>query len=91
MHTIRAEERDGLAALLKDFRWRLTGALPLAAGMVTAGGIALKEVDPISFASRLIAGLYLAGEVLDLAADTGGYNLQAAFSTGYLAGAAAAK
>jgi len=91
VHTIRAEERDGLAALLKDFRWRITGALPLAAGMVTAGGIALKEVDPISFASRLIAGLYLAGEVLDLAADTGGYNLQAAFSTGYLAGAAAAE
>lgn len=91
VHTIRAEERDGLAALLKDFRWRITGALPLAAGMVTAGGIALKEVDPISFASRLITGLYLAGEVLDLAADTGGYNLQAAFSTGYLAGAAAAE
>lgn len=89
-HTIRAEERDALAALLKDFRWRITGALPLAAGMVTAGGVALKEVHPISFASRLVPGLYLVGEVLDLAADTGGYNLQAAFSSGYLAGEAAA-
>lgn len=90
VHTLRAEERDGLATLLKDFRWRITGALPLAAGMITAGGVALKEVDPISFASRLAPGLYLAGEVLDLAADTGGFNLQAAFSSGYLAGAAAA-
>ena len=90
VHTIRAGERDALAALLKDFRWRITGALPLAAGMVTAGGVALKEVDPVSFGSRLVRGLYLAGEVLDLAADTGGYNLQAAFSSGYLAGEAAA-
>lgn len=91
VHTIRGEERDSLVALLKDFRWHITGSLPLAAGMVTAGGIALKEVDPLHFASRLIAGLYLVGEVLDLAADTGGYNLQAAFSSGYLAGESAAE
>lgn len=88
--TIRAGERDELATRLKDFRWRITGSLPLAAGMVTAGGVALKEVDPRSFASRRVAGLHLVGEVLDLAADTGGYNLQAAFSSGYLAGEAAA-
>ncbi len=88
--TIRAGERDELATRLKDFRWRITGSLPLAAGMVTAGGVALKEVDPRSFASRRVVGLYLVGEVLDLAADTGGYNLQAAFSSGYLAGEAAA-
>lgn len=88
--TIRAGERDELATLLKNFRWRITGSLPLAAGMVTAGGVALKEVDPRSFASRRVAGLHLVGEVLDLAADTGGYNLQAAFSSGYLAGEAAA-
>lgn len=88
--TIRAGERDELAMRLKDFRWRITGSLPLAAGMVTAGGVALKEVDPRSFASRRVAGLHLVGEVLDLAADTGGYNLQAAFSSGYLAGEAAA-
>lgn len=88
--TIRAGERDELATLLKNFRWRITGSLPLAAGMVTAGGVALKEVDPRSFASRRVVGLYLVGEVLDLAADTGGYNLQAAFSSGYLAGEAAA-
>lgn len=91
VHTVRAKERDSLATLLKDFRWRITGSLPLAAGMVTAGGVALKEVDPVSFTSRLIPGLHLVGEVLDLAADTGGYNLQAAFSSGYLAGEAAAQ
>ncbi len=90
VHTIRAEEREALVQLLKGFRWQITGSLPLAAGMVTAGGVALKEVDPITFASKVVPGLHLAGEVLDLAADTGGYNLQAAFSTGYLAGEAAA-
>ena len=86
VHTIRAEERARLVALLKDFRWEITGSLPLAAGMVTAGGVALKEVDPVSFESRLVHGLHITGETLDIAADTGGFNLQAAFSTGYLAG-----
>jgi hypothetical protein len=58
--------------------------------MVTAGGVALDEVNPRTFTSKRVAGLYLAGEVLDIAADTGGYNLQAAFSSGYLAGENAA-
>ncbi len=91
VHTLRAEERETLVKLFKDFRWRITGTLRLESGMVTAGGVVLKEVDPITFASKQIAGLYLAGEVLDLAADTGGYNLQAAFTSGYLAGQAAAQ
>jgi hypothetical protein len=86
VHTIVAEEREVLVDLIKDFRWQITGSLRLDAGMVTAGGVALDEVDPISLASRVVDGLYLAGEVLDLAADTGGFNLQAAFTTGYLAG-----
>ncbi len=90
IHTIRAEERAHIARLLKDFRWQITGSLPLESGMVTAGGVSLKEIDPITFASRKIEGLYFAGEVLDLAADTGGFNLQAAFSGGYLAGQDAA-
>jgi hypothetical protein len=90
VHTIRAEERAILVGLFKDFRWEITGALPLAAAMVTAGGVALDEVEPRTFASKRVAGLYLAGEVLDIAADTGGYNLQAAFSSGYLAGENAA-
>ncbi len=58
--------------------------------MVTAGGVSLAEVDPRTMASRLIEGLYLCGEVIDLNGDTGGYNLQAAFSTGYVAGEEAA-
>ena len=90
VHTIRADERESIAKLLKDFRWQITGSLPLASGMVTAGGVALKEVDPVSFASKKVAGLFLAGEVLDIAADTGGFNLQAAFTGGYLAGEHAA-
>ncbi len=91
VHTIRAEERERIVRLFKDFRWHITASLPMAAGMVTAGGVSLKEVDPYTFASRRVEGLYLAGEVLDIAADTGGYNLQAAFSSGYLAGEAAAR
>ena len=57
--------------------------------MVTAGGVSLMEINPISFESKIITGLYLAGEVLDIAADTGGFNLQAAFTGGYLAGESA--
>jgi hypothetical protein len=90
VHTIRAEERESLVQLFKDFRWEITGSLPLASGMVTAGGVALDEVDPRTFASKTVDGLYIVGETLDIAADTGGYNLQAAFSSGYLAGEAAA-
>ena len=66
-----------------------TRRTPLFA-IITAGGVSLREVDPRSMASRLVDELYFAGEVLDLNADTGGYNLQAAFSTGWLAGRAAA-
>lgn len=91
VHTLRAEERDKIGQRFKDFRWQITGSLPLEAGMVTAGGVSLREVDPVSFASKLVAGLHIVGETLDLAADTGGFNLQAAFSSGYLAGEAAAQ
>jgi len=54
--------------------------------MVTRGGISLKEIDPRTMQSKLITGLYCCGEMLDIDADTGGFNLQAAFSTGYIAG-----
>ena len=90
-HQITGEERSRLLQQLKDFRVEVNGHLPLDAAMVTAGGVSLKEVDPRTMQSRLVEGLYFAGEVLDLAADTGGYNLQAAFSTGWLAGNAAAQ
>jgi predicted flavoprotein YhiN len=76
---------------LKDFRLEVTGHRPFEEAIVTAGGVSTKEVDPRTLASRLVQGLYFAGEVLDVDADTGGYNLQAAFSTGWLAGRCAAE
>ncbi len=88
-HQMTAEERRRLRVWLKDFRLKVTGHRPLAEAMVTAGGVDIKEVDPRTMESRLVRGLYFAGEVLDLDADTGGYNLQAAFSTGWLAGRSA--
>jgi len=87
---ITAEERDRVISLLKSLRFNIRGALPLSSAVVTAGGVSLNEVDPYTMSSRLIKGLYFCGELLDIDADTGGYNLQAAFSTGYLAGEEAA-
>jgi len=89
--TITAEERKGLVRLLKYLSFDVKSPLPLSAAMVTAGGVELAEVNPRTMASKIVPGLYLAGEVLDLDADTGGYNLQAAFSTGWVAGEAAAR
>lgn len=88
--TIRSEERKRLRQWLKNFRLPVTGHRPIDEAIVTAGGVDTKEVDPRTMQSRLVRGLYFAGEVLDLQADTGGYNLQAAFSTGWLAGRSAA-
>jgi len=88
---IGAAQRDIIARQLKSLRFNIRGPLPLSSAIVTAGGVSLKEVDPRTLASRKIDGLYFCGEVLDIDADTGGYNLQAAFSTGYLAGESAAK
>lgn len=89
-HQISAEERLRVRELLHDFRLAIVGHRPLEEAIVTAGGIDTREVDPRTMASRLVKGLYFAGEVLNVQADTGGYNLQAAFSTGYVAGRAAA-
>jgi len=89
-HQITAAERSRLRGLLRDFRMTITGPRPIQEAIVTAGGVAINELDPRTLESRLIAGLYCCGEVIDVDADTGGYNLQAAFSTGYLAGEAAA-
>ncbi|MDD4953950.1 MAG: NAD(P)/FAD-dependent oxidoreductase [Candidatus Omnitrophica bacterium] len=83
-------ERRSLAVLTKAFRLDISKPRPLDEGMVTRGGVSLKQVNPRTMESRLIKGLYFAGEMLDLDADTGGFNLQAAFSTGFLAGESAA-
>ena len=90
-HQITAQERRRLRTWLKDFRLEVTGYRPSTEAIITAGGVDTREIDPRTMASRLVEGLYFAGEVLDVDADTGGYNLQAAFSTGWLAGRAAAR
>jgi predicted flavoprotein YhiN len=84
-HQITSAERDMIAGVLKSLRFNIRAPLPMSSAIVTAGGISLKEIDPRTMASRLIRGLYFCGEVMDIDADTGGYNLQAAFSTGFLA------
>ncbi|MFH0811458.1 MAG: NAD(P)/FAD-dependent oxidoreductase [Pseudomonadota bacterium] len=88
---ITAQEREQLRIWLKDFRLEVTGYRPFTEAIITAGGVDTKEVDPRTMASRKVKGLYFAGEVLDVDADTGGYNLQAAFSTGWVAGESAAQ
>ncbi len=90
-HQLTAEERKRLRIWLKDFRLEVTDHRPLKEAIVTAGGVDTSEIDPHTMASRLIGGLYFAGEVLDVDAETGGYNLQAAFSTGRVAGQSAGK
>ena len=77
-----------LAALIKAVPVRLTGTMPIARAISTAGGVALDEVDSRTMQSKLVPNLYLAGEVLDLDGPIGGYNFQAAWSTGWLAGGA---
>lgn len=80
-----------LVKALKNWKMEIAGYVGYERCVITAGGISLDEVAPKTLESKLTAGLYLAGEILDLDADTGGYNLQTAFSTGYLAGISAAK
>ncbi len=86
---INAAERRQLKAWLKDLRFEVTGYRQWDEAIITAGGVSTKEIDPRTMASRLVEGLYFAGEVIDIDGSTGGYNLQAAFSTGWLAGRAA--
>ncbi|MEW6186313.1 MAG: NAD(P)/FAD-dependent oxidoreductase [Thermodesulfobacteriota bacterium] len=88
---ITAEERFRLCALFMDLRLTITAARPLEEAIISAGGVRLKEVDPRTMESKVVKGLFLCGEVLDLQGKTGGYNLQAAFSTGRVAGENAAK
>lgn len=90
-HQISRGERHELIKLFKNFTLTVTGTRPIAEAIVTAGGINVKEVDPRTMESKRVKGLYFAGEVLDVDGYTGGYNLQAAFSTGYAAGQNAAR
>ncbi len=85
-HSVTKEQRRGLLTLLKDFTVEIQGFRPIAEAIVTSGGVDLKEIDPRTMESKLVKGLYFAGEVIDCDAYTGGYNLQIAWSTGRLAG-----
>lgn len=82
---ISADERKRIRIWLKDFRFEISGTRDFAEAIITSGGVDLKEVDSKTMESKLVKGLFFAGEVLDLDADTGGYNLQIAFSTAWLA------
>lgn len=86
IHQVTAEERKNLGHLLKNITFTIVGHRGFREAIVTRGGVDIKEIDPSTMESKLVSGLYFAGEVIDLDAYTGGYNLQGAFSTGYLAG-----
>jgi len=88
---ITIEERRKLAGFLHDWRLTVSGARPLAEAIVTAGGVLTKEINPVTMESKKIQGLYFCGEIIDLQARTGGYNLQMAFTTGWVAGESAAR
>ena len=91
VHEITKEERLRFVRLIKDFTMTLTNLRGYNEAIITKGGVSVKEVDPGTMESKKVSGLYFAGEVLDLDAVTGGYNLQIAWSTGYLAGMSAAE
>lgn len=82
-------ERESLILLFKGLRLNILRARPIEEAMITRGGISLEDINPRTMESRRIKGLYFAGEMINVDADTGGFNLQAAFSTGYLAGESA--
>ncbi len=88
---VTAQERRKLMDFLKGFSLTVTKARPIEEAVITKGGVSIKEIDPKTMESRLHRGLYFCGEIIDVDADTGGYNLQAAFSTGRLAGKSAAE
>ena len=87
---IRREQRRRLLDALKDFTVDISGPRPVEEAIVTAGGVKVSQVDPKTMQSKLVQGLYFAGELLDVDGYTGGFNLQIAWSTGYAAGLAAA-
>ncbi len=86
VNAITREQRRALLRLFKEFPVSVSGPRPIDEAIITAGGVCTGEIDPRTMESKLVKGLYFAGEVLDLDAYTGGYNLQIAWSTGYAAG-----
>lgn len=88
VNSVTKEQRAALVKTIKAFELTPAALDPIETAIITAGGVSVKEVDPKTMESKLVSGLYFAGEVLDLDAETGGYNLQIAFTTGHSAGMA---
>ncbi len=91
VHQITKEERGRLQQQITNLTFTITGTRPVSEAIVTAGGVQVKEINPKTMESKIVAGLFFAGEVIDIDGYTGGFNLQAAFSTGYVAGQSAAE
>lgn len=86
LNSLTKEQRAKILSLLKDLTVKITGTRPIDEAIVTGGGVSVKEIDPKTMESKIVKGLYFAGEIIDVDAYTGGFNLQIAFSTGYIAG-----
>lgn len=89
-NSLKKEQRRALVALLKAFSVEITGKRPVEEAIITSGGVKVSEIDPKTMASKLVPGLYFAGEIIDCDAYTGGFNLQIAWATAYAAGTATA-
>jgi predicted Rossmann fold flavoprotein len=87
-HSLRKEQRKAIVSLLKAFPVSISGKRPVTEAIITSGGIRTAEIDPKTMESKLVRGLYFAGEIIDCDAYTGGFNLQIAWSTAYAAGTA---
>ena len=86
VNEITKEERKNLVKLLKEFDLEIKGFRPIEEAIITSGGINIKEINPKTMESKIVQGLYFAGEIIDVDSYTGGFNLQIAYSTGYVAG-----
>ena len=84
-NSFKKEDRRNLVMLLKNFDLQITGKRPVEEAIITSGGIKVSEIDPKTIESKLVRGLYFAGEILDCDAYTGGFNLQIAWATAYAA------
>ena len=90
VNSVTREERQRLGAVIKGLTLHITGFRPINEAIITSGGVKVSEIDPHTMGSKIMSGLYFAGEIIDIDGYTGGFNLQAAWSTGYLAGMNAA-
>lgn len=86
VNSVTKEERSRLLRILKEMEFHVTGFCPIEQAIITSGGVNVKEINPSTMESKLVPGLFFAGEIMDVDAYTGGFNLQIAFSTGHLAG-----